>query len=130
MATLSAILTLYADAKTLGDVQTWYALCQKMGLSATTLITDGANAQVAGLDRPIGTYPTACLGDVATWLELAKQAGINPDATMTKPAIDMGVDLPALGTELAGCGECTRRVTDVIVHLHDDCKETWVEPGQ
>jgi hypothetical protein len=129
MATLSAIVTLYADAKTLGDVQEWYALCAKMGLADTTPITDGANAKVTGLDRPIGTYPTVCLADVSAWLEAATQAGLTPDAVMTRPALDLGVDLPALGTELVGCGECVRPVTDVIVHLHDDCQETWVEPG-
>jgi ABC-type Co2+ transport system permease subunit len=130
MGTLTANVILWADAKTYGEVKEWYALCQKLGLPDTTLIADGANAQVTGLPRPIGEYPTACLKDVAEWLDQAEQAGIPSTAAMTKPALDLAVELPTLGTELVGCGECTRSVTDVIVHLHDDCRATWVKVGQ
>jgi hypothetical protein len=126
MATLQALLTLYADAETLGDVQAWYAQCQKFNLDESTPVTDGANAKVAGLDRVIGTYPGVCLADVATWLAATQAAEISPDAPMTKPALDLAVDLPIQGTELAGCGECVEPTVDVIVHLHDTCSSTWV----
>lgn len=127
MPRLDAIVTIVADAVTLGDVKTFLDEAERYSLPPTAPLLDGGHTRVEGFEQEAGEASgeegASTLGSVRAWYEAARAAGIEDDASILVGGDTLAVDLLPLEVEAIGCGDCDEH-DDVLVTVHGCTRRT------